>query len=397
MESNIKIGDAIYVVSSDDDYLNSMGNNFERHMVQLFRALIDPNDVVADIGANIGLTAILFSSLAKKTYAFEPSPSTYNILLENLSRNNISNIEAVNVGLGQTEERLTITFSKNNRSGGYVSDKICPKMGYVTEDIRIDTLDHFFGKDIVPTFLKIDVEGYEINVIKGGDAILQSAHPTVVMEMNHFCLDVLHRITIPDFLDFMRSKFPYLYAVDYDNKTIVDLHIADQAYMVMHEHVVKHRFPNLVGGYDSAIEHKLETLAKKEIELTEFRTPALLEPNGSLSVLTKVSQLKNGSMTEIPVKITNYSREGWYGYGKYPVYISYHWQCRDGKYHIYNGFRTELSISEIAPGKVIEQHVTVAAPTQIGQFELVLTLVQEGVCWFEERGFKPDTLSIEVI
>lgn len=80
------------------------------------------------------------------------------------------------------------------------------------------------------------------------------------MEMNHFCLDVLQRITIPDFLDFMRPVFPYLYAIDTDNATIVDLHVPDRAYMVMHEHVVKHRFPNLVGGFDPKLKEKLEAL-----------------------------------------------------------------------------------------------------------------------------------------
>lgn len=40
MEKNIKIGDAIYSVASDDNYLDSMGGVFEPHMVQLFRTLI---------------------------------------------------------------------------------------------------------------------------------------------------------------------------------------------------------------------------------------------------------------------------------------------------------------------------------------------------------------------
>lgn len=260
MEKNIQIDGAIYMVSSDDDYLNDVGNDFEPYMVQLFKTLICPNDVVADIGANIGLTAILFSTLAKKVYAFEPSPSTYSIFLENLSRNNISNVEASNLGLGQAEECLTITFSRNNRSGGYVSDKIRPNVGHVTEEIFIDTLDHFFENKLAPTFLKIDVEGYEVNVINGGGAILQASQPTVVMEMNHFCLNVLHRITLPDFLDFLRSKFPFLYAVDRDNKNIVDLHVSAYSHMVMYEHVVNHRFPNLVGGYYSDLKQKLKIL-----------------------------------------------------------------------------------------------------------------------------------------
>lgn len=71
MEKPIKIGNKVCLISSDDDYLEAVGNDFEPYMVQLFRALIGQDDVVADIGANIGLTAILFSALAKQVYAFE--------------------------------------------------------------------------------------------------------------------------------------------------------------------------------------------------------------------------------------------------------------------------------------------------------------------------------------
>lgn len=169
MEKSIKIGDKVYRVSSDDSYLEAMGNDFEPHMVQLFRALVGPDDLVADIGANIGLTAILFSGLAKKTYAFEPSPSTFRILLENLARNGIANVEAINLGLGGKAETLTITFAQNNRSGGYVSEKIRPVRGHVTEEIHIETLDQVFSSRVpAPSFLKIDVEGFEQNVVQGG-------------------------------------------------------------------------------------------------------------------------------------------------------------------------------------------------------------------------------------
>ncbi|MDR0577218.1 MAG: FkbM family methyltransferase [Candidatus Accumulibacter sp.] len=169
LEKKIQIGSKTYLLTSDDTYLKAMGNNFEPHMVSLFQTLIDPDDVVADIGANIGSTSILFSSLARKVISFEPSPSTYKILVENLSRANVINVEPVNLGLGKQAESLTITFARNNRSGGYVSDKIRPEDGHQTEQIAIDTLDHFFDKAAVrPTFLKIDVEGFEPNVIRGG-------------------------------------------------------------------------------------------------------------------------------------------------------------------------------------------------------------------------------------
>jgi hypothetical protein len=49
LQKNLKIGEKIYSVVSDDNYLDAMGDNFEPHMVQLFRALIGPDDVVADM------------------------------------------------------------------------------------------------------------------------------------------------------------------------------------------------------------------------------------------------------------------------------------------------------------------------------------------------------------
>ncbi len=73
-------------------------------MVELYRTLIGPDDVVVDIGANIGMTAILFSSLAHKVIAFEPSPSTYRILSENLSKAKVTNVETMNLGLGTKPE-----------------------------------------------------------------------------------------------------------------------------------------------------------------------------------------------------------------------------------------------------------------------------------------------------
>jgi FkbM family methyltransferase len=394
METNIKIGNAIYSVISDDNYLDTMGNNFEPHMVQLFRALIEPTDIVADIGANIGLTALLFSSLASRIYAFEPSPTTYRILLQNLARNAANNVDVINLGLGQKEENLTLTFAKNNRSGGFVSNKISLEDCHITENIRIDTLDRFFaGKEQTPTFLKIDVEGFEKNVIEGGSGFLLAHKPTVVMEMNHFCLDVLQRITIPDFLDFMRSVFPYLYAVDTDNASIVDLHEPEQAYMVMHEHVVKNRFPNLVGGFDHKLTVKLgalETIAKTP-------TSALSEPKGKITASAPGTVVKAGGSFEISVSVSNESNETWHGYGKFPVHLSYHWKNSYGDFLIYDGIRTELKKPEIFPGDIIEQIIYIAIPGVPGEFKLVLTLVQEGVAWFEDRGFEPAEIDIKVL
>lgn len=401
MEKNIRIGDKTYFISSDDNYLNAMGHNFEPHMVELFRTLIGPADIVADIGANIGLTAILFSSLAHKVFAFEPSPSTYKILLDNVARAHLTNVEPINLGLGAKRESLTITFARNNRSGGYISNKIKPSKNHVTENIQLDTLDQYFGNsEIKPNFLKIDVEGFEQNVIEGGRRFLEKNKPTVVLEMNHFCLDVLHRITIPDFLDFMRKSFPFLYAVDTDNTSIIELHDLDEAYFVMHEHVVRHRFPNLVVGFDISIGKKLKELATTTTEFEkckQFLTPEVVKPLGIIHTESISERVDSGDLFDVPITVRNDGAEIWYGYGNHPAYLCYHWKNTDGQYLIYDGIRTELKAHLVYPGESVNEVVQVVAPSLKGRFKLILTIVQEGVCWFEERGFTAATLELEVI
>lgn len=414
----IIIGGKNYRVSSDDQYLAAMGDDFEPHMVQLFQALIGPDDVVADIGANIGLTALLFSSMSRQVYAFEPSPSTFRILQENLRLNDVKNVQAINLGLGQKTETLTITFAKNNRSGGFVSEKIRLGEGHTTEEIRIDTFDHFFAeKATPPSFLKVDVEGFEQNVIRGGAGLLAKHQPTVVMEMNHFCLDVLQRITIPDFLDFMRSAFPVLYAIDTDNATVVDLHVPEKAYSVMHEHVVKHRFPNLVGGFSPEIKSKLDTMASRVTNTSRliaraqsavqaevgrlvngqtFKTPALEQIQGALLADSVPAKMSPGTALEIPITLKNEGNNIWYGYGSHPVLLSYHWLNADGSIYKHDGLRTTLACKSLGPEMGASETIIVIPPQAQGCYQLVLTLVQEGVCWFEDRGLHCATAHVVV-
>jgi FkbM family methyltransferase len=415
---NIRIGKKNYNVSSDDQYLSEMSSDFEPYMVQIFNSLIKKNDVIADIGANIGMTALLFSDLAQSVYAFEPSPSTFQILQNNLNLNSISNVQAINIGLGLKSENLTITFAKNNRSGGFVSEKIRPDDGHISENISIETLDNFFSNHhVVPNFLKIDVEGFEQNVVKGGLNFINKHNPTVVMEMNHFCLDVLQRITIPDFLDYMRSVFPVLYAIDNDNSSIVDLHVPHQAYFVMHEHVVRQRFSNLVGGFSHDIKPKLESIRRptmtaasmvisiqsavgkamnKIVQGRVFETPTASKIGGSIKTEIRNLELSTGVLAEFTVTINNQSSSVWYGYGNKPVLLSYHWLNADGSTHLYDGLRTPLACEVIEPGKKVQDVINVQTPETAGKYTLMLTVLQEGIYWFEDKGFSPALVEVVV-
>lgn len=415
---NIRIGNKNHQIASDDQYLAEMGDSFEPCMVQLFRALVDKDDVVADIGANIGMTALLFADLARQVVAFEPSPSTFQLLQKNMEANGVSNVQAFNLGLGEKQETLNITYIANNRAGGFISEKIRPTKGHITEEILVDSIDNFFPMhQLRPTFLKMDVEGFEQSVVKGGRSFLSKHEPTVVMEMNHYCLDVLQRITLPDFLDFMRSVFPVLYAIDTDNATVIDLHQPDKAYYVMHEHVVRQRFPNVVGGYTSAIKSRLDALhasapseaslsarlqkavsqaMAKPVQGQKFNTPPLGECGGHLNSITCPEKMSPGQELCIEVSITNTSPHPWHGYGSHPVLLSYHWLDAGGATFQHDGLRTPLTCETVDAGQTATEMVNIVAPGAKGQYQLMLTLVQEGICWFEHQGFKPAMHQVQV-
>jgi len=266
MRHPIRIGGTTHGFESDDNYLAHVGEDFEPDMVALFKTLVKPDMVVADVGANIGMTAVLFSELAREVYAFEPAPSTYAFLKSNVEHAGCTNVRTVNIGLGDRPEDLTLTFAVTNRSGGFVSGFIQPTAGHITENIRVETLDTFFSGDLPrPDFIKIDVEGFEPRVIRGGLATLQAQRPTVVLELNHFCLNVLQRVALPDFFDLLRATFPVLIAVDAGNRNLANLHDADAAYSVMHAHVTAFRFPNIVCGFDMGIHRQLGDLRQAQI------------------------------------------------------------------------------------------------------------------------------------
>lgn len=244
------IGGKQYWLVSDDDYLNGLGEAFEPAMVFLFDALIEPQHTVLDIGANIGCTSILFADRARQVYSFEPSTSTFQFLQKNITNAGCDNVTPANIGLGKSAGVYELTFSPNNRSGAFVSNQLRASDGHQVEPIRIAQGDAYIKAASVPKvdFIKIDVEGFEKDVIEGLAETISREKPVVVLELNHWCLNAFQRITVPDFFDFLRKVFPYLYAIEVND--VRNLHDRNEAYHVMYHHIVGgFKYPNLVGAF----------------------------------------------------------------------------------------------------------------------------------------------------
>lgn len=244
----IKIGDEVFHLTSDDDYLLSMRGSFEPQTVELFRTLVRAGDVAVDIGANVGCTSLLLSGIASKVISFEPSPSTFDLLSRNVAASGRQNIALVNAGLGETDASASIAFNPINRSGGFVSS--APVADHVCEDIKIANGDAQLRAEAAVDFVKIDVEGFELSVLRGLAGTIARHRPVITLELNHWCLNAFQRMSVPDFFDALRAQFPFLYAVGPAGAK--DLHDPQAAYHVMHEHITKFEYSALVCTFDEA-------------------------------------------------------------------------------------------------------------------------------------------------
>src|SRR3989344_7185979 len=122
-----------------------------------------------DIGGNIGYYALLESSLVGpegKVYAVEPVSSNLNILKKNIELNGVKNINVFKIAMGKEKKNVEIYVSnQSNRSSFIVrSGTIYTKK----EKVEMTTVDDFVSEHkIKPDFIRMDVEGYEKEIIQG--------------------------------------------------------------------------------------------------------------------------------------------------------------------------------------------------------------------------------------
>ena len=147
-----------------------------------FRAigrLLRPGDTAFDVGANIGSHSIVMSrcvGAAGRVFAFEPVAATAWLMRENLALNKVDNVQlstvAVSEGPGTLEMNLyDQRYSAWNSFGRASFDGIVP---IDTAMVKVECLDDVVRERSVEhiQFLKIDVEGFEIDVLKGARSIL---------------------------------------------------------------------------------------------------------------------------------------------------------------------------------------------------------------------------------
>lgn len=139
------------------------------------------NDVFIDIGASIGLMSVFASQCVGngRVLSFEPQSERFKILSSNKELNNCKNIKPFNNGLGQEKNQLKLYTDIHSPS---LVDHNDDPSHYEVVDILV--LDEVLKNEKINNvkFIKIDVEGFEIHVLKGAKNILKTNPPIICVE-----------------------------------------------------------------------------------------------------------------------------------------------------------------------------------------------------------------------
>ncbi len=157
--------------------------------------------IIFDVGANIGQTSNYFISHfpSSSIYAFEPVADTYEQLVNNSAHSN--NISCFNQALGSVTQKSTIYVNSSSGSSS-IKGKLNDRFLH-TETIDIDTGYNFCTKNNIEEIdlLKIDTEGFEIEVLKGFEPLLKDHVKMIYAEIG-FITDDKYKTYINDLLSY---------------------------------------------------------------------------------------------------------------------------------------------------------------------------------------------------
>lgn len=177
-----------------DEYVGRSVRNYGEYnpdevekILELVKETYNEGDVVLDIGANIGCISQALVSSGYNTMFFEPQPEIYKVAAENVHGLEGAYKQGYNLALGSsvgTVKMPKVAYSEKGNFGGL---GIGTNMGRGTYDVRCTTLDEFMGNPYRTTFrrvafMKIDVEGYELEVLRGAHNTIMRDKPVMYIE-----------------------------------------------------------------------------------------------------------------------------------------------------------------------------------------------------------------------
>lgn len=176
------IGGHLWLRDETDVFGLVQTGHYETEEAQTIKKLVKPNDLCIDIGANIGYFTVLMAKIARYCYAFEPEPENFRLLIKNIAENELEMktyplMTAIGMitGLGELYK-----CPSNHGMHRLYPSKWCENTSIPVSIISLD--EEFRG--LLPNFIKMDTEGYELQAILGMKTMLIKAQPILLVEFH---------------------------------------------------------------------------------------------------------------------------------------------------------------------------------------------------------------------
>lgn len=179
------------LASPNDQYIGKAlikYGEFSHLEAEFLGQIVKPSMTVVEAGANIGAHTVALSRMvgsAGKVYAIEPQRIIFQALCGNIALNNLTNVFTVNAGASSDETPLLVPcvdYNADNNFGAVPVAKMSSMPPWTFETVPAITLDSLGAKLDRLDVLKIDVEGFEREVLLGGANAIRQFGPIIYCE-----------------------------------------------------------------------------------------------------------------------------------------------------------------------------------------------------------------------
>ena len=178
-----------------------------------------------DCGSNFGFYSLYLASLNEnnQAVAFEASPKTYHELKKNIEENKFKNIQCHNLALTNNENQ-TLTFfeSSNDWESSLIESNFNDKTKTTISSAKLDSFEDRIKKKNHHIVIKLDVEGYEMQVLDGAKKIIEKHSPIIILEFSIF-IDKDNKFNY-DYLKSFLAQYDYLiFNTNYQEVSLQDV------------------------------------------------------------------------------------------------------------------------------------------------------------------------------
>jgi len=162
-----------------------LGRYYDSQNQLVIKALVGQGDTVVDIGGNEGMITLLAAHVVGqqgKVITFEPNPAPRAKMEQSLQRNRIDWVDVRPIGVSDEPAVLTLTIPRINSGEATFGESVYGQGDTSTIEVPVSVVDdELIGE--MPRFIKIDVEGFELHVLRGLRKTLARAKPIVTIEI----------------------------------------------------------------------------------------------------------------------------------------------------------------------------------------------------------------------